>query len=41
MLPTLPPLLTGGAGAWLALGLKVAAAMGFMAAANAVILYAS
>ncbi len=39
MIPVLPSL--GGAGsAWLLLVLKTLAAMGFMAAANAVILYA-
>jgi hypothetical protein len=39
MIPVLPSL--GGAGsAWLMLAFKALAAMGFMAAANAVILYA-
>ncbi len=39
MIPILPTL--GGAGsAWLMLALKALAAMGFMVAANAVILYA-
>jgi len=35
------PLFAGTLGAWAWLGLKIAAAMGFMAAANLVILYAS
>jgi hypothetical protein len=38
MTPLLPPL--GGLGGWLLLGVKILAAFGFMAAANAVILYA-
>ncbi len=38
--PTLP-LLTGTLGGWLLLGLKILAAMGFIALANTVILYAS
>jgi hypothetical protein len=37
MLPALPPL----GSAWLALALKALAALGFMTAANLVILYAS
>ena len=40
ILPELP-LLAGSFGAWMLLGLKVLAAMGFVAAANLVILYAS
>ncbi len=40
ILPDLP-LLTGSLGAWLILGVKILAAMGFMAAADLVILYAS
>lgn len=39
MIPVLPTL-TGGAGAWMLLGLKILGAMGFMTAANLVILYA-
>jgi hypothetical protein len=39
MVPSLP-ILTGASGAWIMLALKVVAAMGFMTAANAVILYA-
>jgi hypothetical protein len=39
MIPSLP-ILGGSLGAWLMLGLKIMAAMGFMAAANAVMLYA-
>ena len=35
------PFFAGPLGAWAWLGLKIAAAMGFMAAANLVILYAS
>jgi hypothetical protein len=35
------PHLAGAAGGWLVLGLKIAAALGFMAAADMVILYAS
>jgi hypothetical protein len=38
-LPPLP-LLSGALGAWLMLGLKIFAALGFMALANMVILYA-
>jgi hypothetical protein len=34
------PTLSGAAGGWLLLGLKVLAAMGFVAAANLVMLYA-
>jgi hypothetical protein len=34
------PTLTGGAGVWTFLALKTAGAMGFMTAANLVILYA-
>jgi hypothetical protein len=40
MTPLLPTL-AGGASAWLLLGLKVLGALGFMTAANLVILYAS
>jgi hypothetical protein len=40
MTPLLP-MLTGGASAWLLLGLKIVGALGFMTAANMVILYAS
>jgi hypothetical protein len=40
MTPDLPHL-TATAGAWLWLGVKVLAAMGFVAASNLVILYAS
>ncbi len=40
MLPDWPHL-AGAAGAWLALGLKIAAALGFVAVADLVILYAS
>jgi hypothetical protein len=40
MIPDLP-ILTGAAGGWLMLALKAIAAMGFMTAANVVILYAS
>jgi len=40
MLPSLP-ILSGAAGAWLMLGLKIAAALGFMTAADTVMLYAS
>jgi hypothetical protein len=40
LLPDLP-LLTGTLGTWLLLGVKVLAAMGFMAGANLIILYAS
>lgn len=39
MLSLLPPL--GGIGAWMAFGLKILAAAGFVTAANLVILYAS
>jgi hypothetical protein len=39
MIPVLPTL-TGGASAWLLLAVKVLGAMGFMTAANLVILYA-
>jgi hypothetical protein len=39
MLPGLPAL-TGAWGAWLMLGLKILAAMGFMTAADFVMLYA-
>jgi hypothetical protein len=39
MLPSLP-VLTGATGAWLMLGLKVLAALGFMTAADMVMLYA-
>ena len=39
MIPVLPTL-SGAGSAWLLLALKALAAMGFMAAANAVILYA-
>jgi hypothetical protein len=39
MIPDLPTL-TGAAGGWLLLALKAVAAMGFMTAANLVILYA-
>jgi hypothetical protein len=40
MTPLLPTLV-GGWSAWVLLGFKVLAAMGFVAAANLVILYAS
>jgi len=40
MTPLLPTL-AGGLGGWALLGFKILAAFGFMAAANAVILYAS
>jgi len=40
MTPFLPPL-TGHAAGWAVLALKIVAAMGFMGAANLVILYAS
>jgi len=40
MTPLLPSL-AGGASAWLLLGVKIMCALGFMAAANLVILYAS
>jgi hypothetical protein len=40
MTPLLPSL-AGGASAWLLLGVKIMGALGFMAAANMVILYAS
>jgi hypothetical protein len=40
MIPGLPTL-TGASSAWLLLALKALAAMGFMTAANLVILYAS
>ena len=40
MIPGLPTL-TGASGAWMLLALKAIAAMGFMTAANVVILYAS
>ncbi len=40
MAPLLPTL-AGGFGGWVLLGVKIVAAFGFMAAANAVILYAS
>ena len=39
MIPDLPTL-SGGAGGWLMLGLKILAAMGFMAVADVVMLYA-
>jgi hypothetical protein len=39
MLPLLPTF-TGTAGAWLMLGMKILGAMGFMAAADVVMLYA-
>lgn len=39
MIPVLPALSTA-AGAWLMLGLKIAAALGFVAAADLVMLYA-
>jgi hypothetical protein len=39
MIPVLP-MPGGGAGGWLVLGLKMIAAMGFMAAADLVMLYA-
>ena len=39
MIPLLPTL-SGGTGGWLLLGLKILAAMGFMAAADTVMLYA-
>jgi hypothetical protein len=39
MIPELP-VLTGAASSWLLLSLKALAAMGFMTAANLVILYA-
>jgi len=39
MIPILPTL-GGAGGTWLMLALKALAAMGFMAAANAVVLYA-
>jgi hypothetical protein len=39
MMPVLPTL-SGTAGGWLMLGLKILAAMGFMAAADMVMLYA-
>ena len=35
------PTLTGGISAWVVLGLKVLATVGFMAAADTLILYAS
>jgi hypothetical protein len=40
MIPDLPHL-TGAASGWMVLVLKAVSALGFMAAANAVILYAS
>jgi hypothetical protein len=40
MIPELP-LLTGAAGPWLLLAVKALGALGFMTAANVVILYAS
>ena len=40
MTPLLPTL-TGGFGAWALLGFKIVAALGFVTAANLVILYAS
>jgi hypothetical protein len=40
MMPLLPTL-ASGASAWLLLGLKILGALGFMTAANLVILYAS
>jgi hypothetical protein len=40
MTPLLPTL-AGGLGAWLLLGVKILAALGFVTAANLVILYAS
>jgi hypothetical protein len=40
MTPLLPSL-ASGASAWLLLGVKIMGALGFMAAANLVILYAS
>jgi hypothetical protein len=39
MIPTLP-VMTGSCAAWIILGAKVVAAMGFMAAADLVMLYA-
>jgi hypothetical protein len=39
MIPDLPNL-TGASGAWIFIALKALAAMGFMTAANVVILYA-
>ena len=39
MIP-LEPILNGTAGGWLMLGLKILAAMGFVAAADVVMLYA-
>ena len=39
MIPDLPTL-TGASGGWILLALKAIAAMGFMTAANVVILYA-
>jgi hypothetical protein len=39
MIPVLPTL-SGTAGGWLMLGLKILAAMGFVAAADMVMLYA-
>ncbi len=39
MLPLLPTF-TGSAAGWLMLGLKIMGAMGFMAAADAIMLYA-
>ncbi len=39
MLPLLPPF-SGALGAWLMLGMKVLGALGFMAAADVVMLYA-
>jgi len=41
MIPGLPTLTTGAASAWTFLALKALAALGFMTAANFVILYAS
>ena len=39
MIPVLPTV-TGGAGAWMLLAVKIVGAAGFMTAANLVILYA-
>jgi hypothetical protein len=40
MIPVLP-VITGGGGAWALLAIKILGAVGFMTAANLVILYAS
>ena len=41
MIPPQLPVLTGAFGGWIVLGFKIAAAAGFVAAANLVVLYAS